>query len=557
MHNRNLPRPNYQALGQAIGGVVTSVANLVKDRSDTELSEATGTAAQELSLLRAKLETARAVPTGEIPDEIPHEVNFTVTDSNGNVREVGKPFVYAHEVADDWWATKSQEIVDAHAAKIKDPAQRAKFVEEMMTRYVAPGSQAIAKASILKARAHNQATAQAAVEQVLASDAPTEEREQQARDIIERQVAQGADPVWASQQMQSIGPRVDQIDVQNELMKANSADQVNQVIEDMWTSGNRMTPETMRTVNAQADKMINEFEQQRAEKHRTNGAELTSQFFENTLTVQDVNVALENDNITRETAMILYNALNTGGVNKASNEFTLSTWRNEIIKLPYTGNKTTVTGKAEFLKLAIQMEAMGLTPTGQPTGRPPGISGTDAAKLIKDIDAQVKKTLEAQGYDDAWGMIKSISVVQDTLTGALVGNQPNIEAAIAFKRALISYMDQYGIDAKPIEFFEANKAAFAPENFEDPVNQEFIEYFPQAQNFMTRDADGTYTFSREQQRSFVLWLQQQVQSEAMDRAQAETVAARFAAYYRGQGQPPNNGRLMLEEDHPLYQQFEQ
>jgi hypothetical protein len=162
MHNRNLPRPNYQALGQAIGGVVTSVANLVKDRSDTELSEATGTAAQELSLLRAKLETARAVPTGEIPDEIPHEVNFTVTDSNGNVREVGKPFVYAHEVADDWWATKSQEIVDAHAAKIKDPAQRAKFVEEMMTRYVAPGSQAIAKASILKARAHNQATAQAA-----------------------------------------------------------------------------------------------------------------------------------------------------------------------------------------------------------------------------------------------------------------------------------------------------------------------------------------------------------------------------------------------------------
>jgi hypothetical protein len=108
---------------------------------------------------------------------------------------------------------------------------------------------------------------------------------------------------------------VDQIDVQNELMKANSADQVNQVIEDMWTSGNRMTPETMRTVNAQADKMINEFEQQRAEKHRTNGAELTSQFFENTLTVQDVNVALENDDITRETAMILYNALNTGGVN--------------------------------------------------------------------------------------------------------------------------------------------------------------------------------------------------------------------------------------------------
>jgi hypothetical protein len=374
--------------------------------------------------------------------------------------------------------------------------------------------------------------------------------------MIERQVAQGADPVWASQQMQSIGPLVDQIDVQNELMKANSADQVNQVIEDMWTSGNRMTPETMRTVNAQADKMINEFEQQRAEKHRTNGAELTSQFFENTLTVQDVNVALENDDITRETAMILYNALNTGGVNKASNEFTLSTWRNEIIKLPYTGNKTTVTGKAEFLKLAIQMEAMGLTPTGQPTGRPPGISGTDAAKLIKDIDAKVKQTLEAQGFDDAWSMIKSHTGVKDEY-GNLFGNQAEVLAATQFKLALIQYMDQFGADADPIAFFNANKATFSKENFEDPVNQEFVDFFPQAQNFMTRNDDGTYAFSREQQRSFVVWLQQQVQGGAMNRDQAEVVAARFSAYYRGQGQPPNDGRLMLEEDHPLYQQFEQ
>lgn len=557
MHGRNLPRPNYQALGQAIGGVVTSVASLVKDRADTELSEATGTAAQELSLLRAKLETARAVQTGEIPDDIPHEVNFTVTDSSGNVREVGKPFVYAHEIADEWWAVKSQEIVSAHAAQIKDPAQRAKFVEEMMTRYVAPGSQAIAKASILKARAHNQATAQAAVEQVLASDAPTEEREEQAKQIIERQVAQGADPVWASQQIQSIGPRVDQIDVQNQLMKASSADQVNQVIEDMWTNGNRMTPETMRTVNAQGDKMINGFEQQRAEKHRTNGAELTSQFFENTLTVQDVNVALEDDDITRETAMILYNALNTGGSSGASNEFTLSRWRNEIIKLPYTGNKNTVSGKAEYLKLAIQMEAMGLTPTGQPTGRPPGISGTDAAKLIKDIDTKVKSTLEAQGYDDAWQMIKAHTGIQETLTGLLYGDQPNVEAATAFKQALMQYMDQFGVDADPIAFFNENKSSFKSDNFEDPVNQEFIEFFPQAQNFMTRNSDGTYAFSKEQQRSFVLWVQQQVQGGAMDRAQAEQVAARFSAYYRGQGQPPNGGRLMLEEDHPLYQQFEQ
>jgi len=303
--------------------------------------------------------------------------------------------------------------------------------------------------------------------------------------------------------------------------------------------------------------MINGFEQQRAEKHRTNGAELTSQFFENTLTVQDVNVALEDDDITRETAMILYNALNTGGSSGASNEFTLSRWRNEIIKLPYTGNKNTVSGKAEYLKLAIQMEAMGLTPTGQPTGRPPGISGTDAAKLIKDIDTKVKSTLEAQGYDDAWQMIKAHTGIQETLTGLLYGDQPNVEAATAFKQALMQYMDQFGVDADPIAFFNENKSSFKSDNFEDPVNQEFIEFFPQAQNFMTRNSDGTYAFSKEQQRSFVLWVQQQVQGGAMDRAQAEQVAARFSAYYRGQGQPPNGGRLMLEEDHPLYQQFEQ
>jgi hypothetical protein len=558
-HGERLPRPNYQSLGNAISGAIQSAAGLLRSQSDTALSEATGTAAQELSLLRAKLEASRAIPTREIPDEIPHEVNFTVTDSNGNVREVGKPFVYTHEVADEWWAIKSQEIVNAHASKIADKEQRAKFVEEMMTRYVAPGSQAIATSSIIKSRAHNQATAQDAVEQVLASDAPTADREEQARAIIERQVAQGADTVWAAQQLDAIGPRVDQIDVQNQLMKAQSQDQVNQIVEDMWTSGNRMTPETMRTVNAQADKMVNEFERQRSEKHKRNGAELTSQFFEATLTVQDVNAALERDDITRETAMILYNALQTGdgGAAKASNQFTLSKWRNEIIKLPYTGNKNTVSGKAEFLKLAIQMEAMGLTPTGVPTGRPPGISGTDAAKLVTEIDTKVKNTLEAKGYDDAWQMIKAHTGVQDTLTGLLVGDQPNVEAATAFKQALMQYMDQFGIDADPIAFFNENKASFKSENFEDPVNQEFVQYFPQAKNFMTTNADGSFTFTRDQQRNFVKWLSSQVENQAMNREQAEQIAARFAAYYRGQGQPPNGGRLMLEEDHPLYQQFGQ
>lgn len=554
-HAENLPRPNYQGVGTAAGRLIDAIAGLVKDKSDTELSEATGTAAQELSLLRAKLETSRSLPINEVPDEIPHEVNFKVTDDSGNTREVGRPFVYAHEVADEWWAIKSQEIVDSYASGIADEGQKAKFYEEMMTRYVAPGSLAIAKSSIIKSRAHNQATAQDAIQRVISSDAPTQDREEQARGIIERQIEQGADPIWASQQLQTIGPRVDQIDTQNAIMKAGSRDEVEMVVEEMWAADNRMAPETMRTLNVQADKRIAEFEQERSDKHKRFGAELTSVFFEGDLTIDAVNSALESDKIDRPTAMILYNAMNSGGSTKASNEFTLSTWRNEIIKLPYTGNKATVSGKAEYLKLAIQMEAMGLNPNGTPTGRDPGISGTDAETLIEDIDKKVKTTLKTKGYDDAWDMVKSHSGVKDEF-GSLFGNQSQINAAIAFKQALVQYTDQYGIDAKPVEFFNANKASFAPENYEDPVNQEFVEFLPQASQFMTPNADSTYGFSLGQQKQFVTWLSSQVESGAMDRTKAENIAARFSAYYRGLGVAPNNGQLMLEEDHLLYKQFE-
>lgn len=555
-HNENLPRPNYQALGEAIGNTARAVANLVKTESDADLNEAIGSAAQELSLLRAKLETSRAIPTNEIPDEIPHEVHFKVVDSSGNVREVGKPFVYAHEIADEWWATKSQEILATHAESIANEDKRAEFYETLMTRYVAPGSQAIAQASIIKGRAYDQAMAQDAVDQVLASDAPTEVREEQAREIIDRQVAQGADPTWAAQQREQIGPRVDQIDFQNRLMKANSTSEVQTVVEDMWIADHRMSPETMRTLNAQADKQIQEFEAARKRKHTETGAELTSMFFENRLSVDDINAALEADDLDRPTAMILYNALQSGnGAANATDPFTLSKYRGEIIKLPYTGGNNTVSGKAEFLKLMINSEAMGLTPLGTPTGRPPAITGTDAATLNKEIDAKVKATLRGPDFKDGWEQIKEYTQIQD-MFGSILGDQKNVNAAMAFKKALMRYMDQYGLEADPIAFFESNKATYHPDNFEDPINQEFVELYPPAVNFMTQNPDGTYTFPVAQQRAFISTLTAGATSGTIEQERAEEVAARFMAYYRGQGVAPP-GTLALDDDHPLYHQFEQ
>ena len=155
-------QPNYAALGTAVGAMVSDIGMaLIQDRDvDTQLSAATGEAAKELSSLRAKLETSNTIPVNEVPDGLLYEQQLDISDGEGVRKEIGRPFVFAHEVASDWWDQESDVIVKSHAATIKNKEARAKFTEEMATRYVAPGSLAIGKASIIRQRAHGQASSQ-------------------------------------------------------------------------------------------------------------------------------------------------------------------------------------------------------------------------------------------------------------------------------------------------------------------------------------------------------------------------------------------------------------
>jgi hypothetical protein len=554
-----IPQPNEIAKSQALANAGRAVGNLLSEvanrRSESELSMATGEAAKELSALRAKLEATRTIASDEIPDDIVHEIGTTIIDEKGDLRDIGTPFSFTHDIADEWWDKKSQEIVELHASKISNPGARTKFVGEMTERYIAPGTSAIARASIAKSQAHNQAVATVSIQDVLSANAPTEERESQAKEIIARQMLMGADPLWAAQQVASIGPMVDQIDTQNAILKAQTKDQVDLVEEEMWSTGNRMSPDQMRTLSAQMDSKRADFEFVRQQQHEQGGVELTSQFFERSLTIDGVNSALEADQINRPTAMVLYNALTEGGAANASNPFSLSKWRGEIVKLPYTGSRNRVSAKSEFLKRQVQMAAMGLNPNGTPSQIGPTLSGTDALKLIEEIEERTKDALETPAYENAWNMVKAASGVTDEF-GVLYGNQPNRNAAIAFKQALDTYMDQYGADADPVGFFNQNRDSFAPDKYEDDANREFVDFFPPVKQFMETKDNRNFQFPPERQQAFLQWLRLAVASGTLPRDQAEIAAAQFLAFYRGQGIAPNDGELSLEPDHPLYGQFE-
>lgn len=554
-----IQQPNYARRGQAASSLVRAAGEIATEtylrNVDTELTSAMGDAAQELSELRAKLELSNAIPTDEIPDDIIHEIGTTIVDYKGDERDIGRPTVFTHEVADEWWDLQSDKIVRNHASRIRSKKAREKFVLEMTERYVAPASLAIAKASVQRSKSHNQASATIAIQEVLSSNAPTAERETQAREILSRQLALGADPAWVANQLAGIGPMIDQIDFQNEVLKATDPGQLQAIEERMWGEGNRMSADQMRTISSQINQRNNEFEQARVRRHQEGGAELTSMLFNEQLSLGTVDQYLRSDRVDRPTAMVLRNALKEGGTTNVSNPAALSNWRNEIIKLPYTGAKERVTAKAAFMKRKVQMAAMGLNPNGTPSINGPTLSGTDAQTILEEIDQQVKRALETPAYDNAWQMIKSASGITDAF-GVLSGNQANKNAAIAFKQALDAYMDQYGADADPVGFFNQNRAAFDPDKYDDPVNREFADFYPAAKRFM--EIEGTeYRFNQTRQQEFIKWLTKAASTGEIGEAEADAVAAQFLAFYRGQGIAPNGGELSLEPDHPLYRQFEQ
>jgi len=560
----NIPQPRYAARGEAeaklFSVLATTTVDLLQD-ADTELSIATAEAAKELSELRAKLQETNTISPDEIPEDIVHEVGFEVLDAKGDRVEVGTPRVFTHKVADEWWSKKSEEIVQHHAGKIRNREARAKFIEEMGQRYVAPGSLAIGRASVIKARAHNQATAENTIRDVLASGGPTAERETQAKEIIARQIILGADPVWAERELAALGPRIDQLDTHNRILAADTADQLDIIEEEMWSGENRMTPEQMRTMSSQMDARRRDFTADRKKRQTENADRMFADYIDpNTpFTEMDVANAVKVDDITNEEGWTFINSLRSGSTTKVSSPLTLSQYRGEIQRLQYTGNRSRVTDKARLLKLMITRGSMGLFPNGMPTGMPATISGEDAFKLNKDIDAAVRAAIENDQYDNALREVyKWTNVTVDfegQLTTAFGGNQHQIDAALAFKRGLDNYMDQFGADAKPVEYFQANQDAFNPNNFSNGINARFYQEISQASTYMDVDIpNNKYNFNQTQQERFVLWLSGQ--QSILGEAEFRRISTLFGQFYRGKGIAPAGGALMLEPDDPLYRQFE-
>lgn len=558
----NIRQPNHQAVGKAGQRVIESLAQvgvaIANEKLVGDVDESTGAAALELSELRAELVNNNTLDADFVGDDVLAELQIAVSDGVGGRREITKPKIFTHEVAEELWAKRSKEIVDSYAANITNRKAKEKFVGEMYERYVAPGASAVMGANIVRSRAFGQARAERAIEEVLASNAPTETRESNAREIIARQVLLGADPIWAENKLNDLGPMVDQIDVQNQIMGARTADQIDQIEEDMWAEGSRMSPQQQRTMSGIMDQRRRDFKIDYQERQTATADEMFVKYAGGELTVPEVAAAVGTDQITREAGFTFLNGLTRGSTVKASDPFMLSRMRGEISRLQYVGNNMRMTDKAKLLRLMITRGSMGLTPQGMPTGQSATISGEDVFRLNKDIDTALSAALKNDEYD---GALKAVyawtNVMLDfsgQITTAFDGDQATVEAAIAFKLALDNYMDSYGVDAKPSEFFEANKDAYDLNKFIRGADAAFMTAVPQSGQFMTIDSvtNRPSEFNTVQQQNFILWL-----SDAnLPTPEHNAAITLFDQYYRNKGIAPNNGALMLEPDDPLYRQFQ-
>ena len=555
-HARNLPKLDYTQVGDAAAGLATQVAGFLD--TDTDITSATGEAAKELARLRAKLEDNHTLPVEEIPEGIEYDNIKVVQDESGEEIEVELPTVFTHDVANQMWEMQSQAIIDRHASGITSKEARTKFINEMQERYVVPGTLAISGKAASSKVAHSWAVAEVAIDEIISSGGPSRQREEQVYEILARQSLLGVNPQLIEQKRAQIGPRIDYIDFTNELKGATSIDEIDQIESRIWEEANRMSPDARNTLSVEADKRRADFEKERDERMVAVEEDLTVMLIRGDLTKPIVAGYLERKEISQEVARIFLNSLDAGGTTaKASDPFVLSHWRNKITGLPYVADTwqggqqgITVTQKANLMKRAIRLSAMGLDMAGNPLPTGATISGEDAFKLMKDIDDTVKRYTETSAYNDVWEQIRYFTRAAVPLTGGLSGNQAQIDSAIAFKRALDNYMNQYGIDADPNEFFRANKEFFDPANMEDGINQAFYDAFPLARQFMSREVGEPLKFGRNEQAAFTRWLSSAVTNGEISEEDARDMASYFMMYYRGQGIAPTD---QITYEGPLYE----
>lgn len=560
----NIRQPNYAARGKAAQDLIATAGAAAVEilyDDDTQVSESTAGMAKDLSELRANLEESNTVATEEIPDDIVSPVSATILDLKGDRIEIGQERTFTHQVADEWWKIKSEEIVQYWAGQITNKQDRADFLESAGTRYVAPGTLAIGKATLIRRRAYGQAVAENTIRDIAASLGPKGPREEQALAVIDRQAELGADPVWVNLQKEALGPLMDQLEIQNAIAGATTVDQIDQIEENMWVDTTRMTPEQIRTMGSQMDIRRREFLTEKRLRQEENTDQAFKEYVvDHTLTADDVGNMVGNDEITYQQGWTFLNSMSKGDVARVSDPLVLSSFRREIVGLKFTGNRARVSDKADLLELIISRASMGENATGTPTGFPSPITGTDAHTLIKELRTERDKILESDEYDNALKMVYKWSNVAVDLEGqitiALGGNQHQVDSALAFKEGLDNYMDQFGFDAKPVEYFHANREAFNPNNFANGVNARFFEEVGQVEPFMDIDAGlNQYNFNRSQQDNFILWMDTPT-ALAMDPAEFDRIRTLFGQFYEGQGLAPEGGRLMLEPDDPLYRQFE-
>lgn len=560
----NIQQPNYMARGKAaqelIGVAGEAAVELLRD-AETEKSEATAGFAKDISELRANLEESNTVATEEIPDDIVAPISTTILDLKGDRVEIGQPRTFTHTVADEWWKIKSEELVQYWASRISNKQDRQDFLEAAGTRYIAPGTLAIGKATLIKRRAYSQAVAENTIRDITAASGPKAEREEEALAVIDRQAELGADPVWVEDQKAALGPLMDQLEIQNLIAGATTVDQIDQIEENMWVDETRMTPEQIRTMGSQMDIRRREFLTEKALRQEENADQAFKEYVvDHTLTAVDVGNMVGDDELTGAAGWRFLNSMTKGDTARVSDPIVLSAYRRQIVGLKFTGNRSRVSDKADLLELIISRAAMGETPTGVSTGFPAPITGTDARILINELRSEKDKILESDEYDNALKMVYKFSNIAVDLEGqitiALGGNQHQVDAALAFKEGLDNYMDQFGFDAKPIEYFHANKDAFNPNNFANGVNARFFEEVGQVETFMTIDVGlNKYDFSRTQQDNFILWMDSPA-AASMAPTEYNRIKTLFAQFYEGQGLAPEGGRLALEPDDPLYRQFE-
>ncbi len=542
-----------QDIGNKTAGAIKAYNRQQAVIADSEADLASADYKAELAVLAEKIKSTNTVPLDDLPDSLRTEY-ISENNIDGSI-DTSTVLVPMEKVGARLFDYQSDKLADDYPESrtnsrfITGVAQaRKEYAPQVIKRIYQLGNERI--------KENGNAVIQAHVDSL---------NEIAAKNKNDELYSVGAiTPKEYSEGVSDIESSIDQGLLLLQLQNANTLEDLENIDEqieygllDFDVDGNAVTRELRLNTDAQNNlyKQV-EAKRKRVEAatkrvHNDNFNDGVQLLTNGQLNKQWIDDKLERNLIAPEKANTLLNAMNNVSNSPlVTNPALKSKLTGDIAGIRFaSGSGVTVSGQAEILRNNLRVRNRGFYDDGTVYDGQ-RLSGKDFNELLNLVDTTLKNSTRNQGYKEALDLIKA-QYKFDPLTNTFI----DAGAAKAYefgKQELQAYMDENGIEAKPIEFVNNNLQRFDANLFTDDNQSRFLKLYPQYKGNMYSGVIERAGGKKEKyfdEKRIMANVFTQLQSGEIDFAEADKIVSDL----KGRSVPLSNDQLDFENANAFYE----